>query len=879
MKHQELMPTVKIAYQRALSRTATLRHAGLMLLACLFLASCEQSRIKQSREHFLQPTNPPLEIAATPAPTKEGGVIATPSAEGTAPPHEEVYTITVTEMPVRDLLFALARDANKNIDVYPGIQGRVTLSAIDQPLTKILDRVAKQVGIRYEIQDKTIVVTPDLPFLKIYQVDYLGIERNMVSTNKISTNLSTQKANKTSFVSSAQPDANQTNTVLTTTSDSKFWKSLIQNVQAILGADTGSDVPLLQDVATPGVGAVGTGGGVGGLDALMIPAGAPSGMGAPSGGKTMEGKTQQGNRPGLVSVNVEAGVISIIATAAQHERIQDYLDSVLENVHRQVLIESTVVEVELSDRFQEGVNWEMIFNNRIKGAVNNAVNQLPATGGLLSFALGSGADLPASFSADNKAKGPVFATVKMLETFGNTKVLSSPKIMALNNQPAVLKVVKNRVFFTLKSSTTAPENATTPPTAATQPVFDTEIHTVPEGLIITVTPQISSEGIVSMNVRPTITRITSYQSDPNPALKGGNLQTGLQADIQNLIPEIEIKEMETLMRVHSGQVAVMGGLMQDTVEKDTNGLPVLSKLPGPLGSMFGSKDQQVRKSELVIFLRPVVMTHGKPRTERVNRPVEPTKESAQSAPATPKPPVAASPAAPSDKVTGGAKPADKTGKGKTVSTDGEKKTPAPAKPAPVAAATPGANPAAAPTPTPTSAPASALAPTPLTSAPPAAPASPSAAQTPVPAPVAPQPAASAPAAPPPAGVNAMSVGSYLDFTSAEGLANISRQTRIPPPTPEPPAHAPAPPPGPEAAMRPPQRFYLDLGSYRDTAFVEEIRKQVAAIGLPILPEQTMQGGQTVTRLRSGPFPGQREATDALARLNDATELQARLVTD
>ncbi|MBF0181132.1 MAG: pilus (MSHA type) biogenesis protein MshL [Magnetococcales bacterium] len=876
MKRQEIMPSVKSAYQRAMSLSATMRHAGLLLLACLFLASCEQSRIKQSREHFLQPTNPPLEIAAGPAPTKEGGVVATPTTEGAPPPHEEVYTITVTEMPVRDLLFALARDANKNIDVYPGIQGRVTLSAIDQPLTKILDRVAKQVGIRYEIQDKTIVVTPDLPFLKIYQVDYLGIERNLVSTNKVSTNLSTQKANKTAFVNATQPDANQTNSILTTTSDSKFWKSLIQNVQAILGADMGSDVPILPDMTAPGVGMAGAGGGAGGLDALMIPPTAPSGMGAAATGKPTDAKALAGNRAGLVAVNVEAGVISIIATAVQHERIQDYLDSVLENVHRQVLIESTVVEVVLSDRFQEGVNWEMIFSsNRFKGMVNNTVtNQLPASGGLLSFALGKPEISTTEFSADNKAKGPVFATVKMLETFGNTKILSSPKIMALNNQPAVLKVVKNRVFFTLKSSTTAPENSTTPPTAATQPVFDTEIHTVPEGLIITVTPQISSEGIVSMNVRPTITRITSEKYDPNPALQAGNLQTGLQTAILNPIPEIEIKEMETIMRVHSGQVAVMGGLMQDEVQKDTNGLPLLSKLPGPLGSMFGSKDQQVKKSELVIFLRPVVMTHGKPRAETANRPVEPTRESAQNAPAAPKAPAVATAAATTDK--GGTKPADKPGKGKPAAMEGDKKTPAPAKPAPVAAA-PAATPApAAPAPVP--APAQTQAPV--------ATATPSTAQTPVPAPVAPQPPAPAPAtaATPQVGVNAMSVGSYLDFTSAEGLANISRQTRIPLPTPEsaPPAQAPAPvapAPGPEAALRPTQKFYLDLGSYRDTAFVEEIRGQLAAIGLPILPEQTLQGGQTLTRLRSGPFPGQREATDALARLNDATELQARLVTE
>ncbi|MBF0439594.1 MAG: pilus (MSHA type) biogenesis protein MshL [Magnetococcales bacterium] len=598
------------------------RQAGLILLGCLFLAACEPSRIKHSRDHFLQPTNPEVEISAGPVPKKDGASLDALVKDSATP--EEVYTITVTEMPVRDLLFALARDANKNIDVYPGIQGKVTLSAIDQPLSKILDRVSKQVGIRYEIQDKIIVVTPDLPFLKVYQVDYLGVERDMLSTNKIATNLSTSKGGSMVNPLTSGVENNQSVSTLTSTSTSKFWKTVTQNVQAILGSDTGvvyqnSPEPVLP---APGIGASGLaaglppGGGMGGLDALISP---PSAAPAASGG----GAAKSQNRPGLVSINTEAGVMSIIATALQHERIQEYLDSVLENVHRQVLIESTVVEVELSDRFQEGVDWDLIFNRSagviLKSAFSESLNAInvgnnPSQGILNYFTLAHTGGPNGDPKTD---KGPVNATIKMLETFGNAKVLSSPKIMALNNQPAILKVVKNRVFFTLKSGAGANNSTTTGTTATTtvasQPVFDTEIHTVPVGLVMTVTPQISKEGIVSLNVRPTITKISRWVNDPNPALVKGNLQTGLSEDIHNAIPEIEVKEMETMMRVHSGQVAVMGGLMQDTLNNTSAGVPVLSRLPGGLGNLFSQQDESVSKSELVIFLRPVVMTHGKPR--------------------------------------------------------------------------------------------------------------------------------------------------------------------------------------------------------------------------------------------------------------------------
>ncbi|MBF0163855.1 MAG: pilus (MSHA type) biogenesis protein MshL [Magnetococcales bacterium] len=799
------------------------RRAGLILLGCLLLAACEPaSRIKQSREHFLQPTNPEVEISAAPAQGKKDAPLAA-LAESASP--EEVYTITVTEMPVKDLLFALARDANKNIDVYPGIQGRVTLSAIDQPLSKILDRVARQVAIRYEIQDKTIVVTPDLPYLKIYQVDYLGIEREMLSTNKISNNLTTTKGNALTNPMSGT-DNNQSNSTLNTKANSSFWKTITQNIQAILGADVG--IEFLNNQDQQGGQPSGSGGGQPGGGSGM-PTGINAGGLPPGGGMTAQPMPQglpglakkdnqnQSMKPGLVSVNTEAGVMSIVATSQQHERIQEYLDSVLENVHRQVLIESTVVEVELSDRFQEGVDWNVIFNRSagvvLKSAFTDAATA--AAGSAVNyFTLGHTGGPNGNPTTD---AGPVNATIKLLENFGNAKILSSPKIMALNNQPAVLKVVKNKVFFTLKSSTASRDvsssnNSNSTGTVATQPVFDTEIHTVPVGLVMTVTPQISKEGIVSLNVRPTISRISRWVNDPNPALVKNNAQTNLPDNISNPIPEIEVKEMETMMRVHSGQVAVMGGLMQDSISNATEGLPTLSRLPMGIGTLFGHKDEGVSKSELVIFLRPVVMTHGRPRETVAERSREmmrdqpqPQGVQSQSAPAAKPAPVDSG-----DGKDKGDKQANQTGdkkkavaakpsvtgetinaSTKSASTDAGASGSAPAKvdakpEAPKAAVqTAPATTAAAPA-TPVQSSTSAQAQTPAPVAQPAAPAP--AAPAPVAqAPAAPAPVAQAPAVPEAsraksgsqeataaqpkggASTNALAVGnSYLDFTNAPG---------------------------------------------------------------------------------------------------------------
>ncbi|PCI21540.1 MAG: type II and III secretion system protein, partial [Piscirickettsiaceae bacterium] len=154
---------------------------------------------------------------------------------------------------------------------------------------------------------------------------------------------------------------------------------------------------------------------------------------------------------------------------------------------------------------------------------------------------------------------------------------------------ALLKVVDNRVYFTIDVETDIADNGLVTRT------FESQVHTVPVGLVMSVTPQISPEEEITLNVRPTISRILRFVRDPNPAL----------GDVENLIPEISVREIETILRVRSGDVAVIGGLMQDSRSKSTDGLPHLSKLP-VIGDFFSYRDDKVSKSELVIFLKPIV---------------------------------------------------------------------------------------------------------------------------------------------------------------------------------------------------------------------------------------------------------------------------------
>jgi general secretion pathway protein D len=187
----------------------------------------------------------------------------------------------------------------------------------------------------------------------------------------------------------------------------------------------------------------------------------------------------------------------------------------------------------------------------------------------------------------------ILANLQLLKTFGESKVLSSPKIMAINNQTALLKVVNNLVYFTVDVNTTA-ATATT----AGLTTYESEIHTVPVGFTMSVTPFVSADGDITLNVRPTISRKIGEVLDPNPALK--------DAGVESAIPIIQEKEMSSVLRLKDRQTAVIGGLIEDLNSHNNTGVPWLSDIP-ILGSLFASRADKMEKIELVIFIRPTIV--------------------------------------------------------------------------------------------------------------------------------------------------------------------------------------------------------------------------------------------------------------------------------
>jgi general secretion pathway protein D len=181
--------------------------------------------------------------------------------------------------------------------------------------------------------------------------------------------------------------------------------------------------------------------------------------------------------------------------------------------------------------------------------------------------------------------------LKFLESFGDVRVLSSPKISVLNNQTAVLKVVDNLVYFTVQAQSTANQTSTLT-------TFTTTLNSVPVGFIMSLVPQISDTDTVVLNLRPTISRKIGDVADPNPSLA--------TAGVTSLVPVIQTREMESVLRVQSGQVAVLGGLMQDAVTNIEDTIPGVRDIPG-VGALLSQRKDINQKTELVIFLRPVVI--------------------------------------------------------------------------------------------------------------------------------------------------------------------------------------------------------------------------------------------------------------------------------
>ena len=546
--------------------TALMRPAIACILITLLAGCAMHAPLPASRAHVLAPETTPAAAPRDDIPPPVARPLAPPLPQ---PRHKaETYSVVVNQVPVRELLFALARDARVNVDIHSGIEGTVTLNAIDQTLPQLLTRIASQVEMRFELDGPNLIVQPDTPFLRSYRVDYVNMSRDVTGAVSINTQIaSTSSAAVTgsggaggagNIGTQGGNAGNSSSTRIENVARNRFWESLERNIRDLLHE---TDKMLPDSMSTP------------------APAATPAtdAGGGPATPATVERRATFREAASVI-LNPETGVINVRATSRQHEKVQEFISQVTRIARRQVLIEATIAEVQLTDNYQQGIDWTAFAGGGKRGGATVSLKTSSTdltTNAPFAIGLGRGRELVDS--------------IKLLETYGDVKVLSSPKLSVMNNQTALLKVVNNIVYFEIKSDVVANTN--------TQAIrsFTATPRSVSVGLVMAVTPQISADGYVLLNVRPTISRKVGDAQDPTPDLSS-----------PNLVPVIQTRELESVMRVASGETAVLGGLMQDELNFKRDSVPGVSALPF-IGALLSARNETSRKTELVVLIRPVVI--------------------------------------------------------------------------------------------------------------------------------------------------------------------------------------------------------------------------------------------------------------------------------
>lgn len=557
-----------------------MRYRATILLAAGALSACQPMRIppgavqgnidaelKRAAQAPVAPATPQAVSQALLPPL----TVEMPSSAKPVEPH---FDLAVNNAPANQVFMALVSGTRYSMLVHPDIKESVSINLKDVTLAEALEALREVYGYEYRIQGTRIYIEPVTMQTQLFQVNYLAGRRTgraevRVSSGSIQNTTGSVPASQGVLQTAAAAIPSGTSQALessrvTTSQDNDFWNDVQSAIRTIVGSEGGRNVV----------------------------------------------------------VNANAGVIMVRAMPKELRAVEQYLKATSLVVERQVMLEAKIIEVSLSDQFSTGINWAGFRtspNSRLAGGVISPGTTLrtdgsvgnstllidptaprplspdPVTG--LAGTLGSATSLLNSVqTATNTIFGLAFQTgsfaalLNFLESQGGVQVLSSPRIATLNNQKAVIKVGTDEFFVTnVTTTTTAAGNTTTvSPTITTQPFFS--------GIALDVTPQISDADQITLHIHPSVSEVT----DKTKVVNLGTLGTFTLP-----LASSNINESDTIVRVQNGTIAAIGGLMRQRQSNNRSGLPGTS---GPiLGTLFGSRDQQLTKSELVILLKVTVI--------------------------------------------------------------------------------------------------------------------------------------------------------------------------------------------------------------------------------------------------------------------------------
>ena len=466
------------------------------------------------------------------------------------------FDISVANVPADVFFMSLVADTEVNMIVHPSVTGSISLDLKKVSVLEVMDLTREVYGYEYKKTAKGYIVLPARIQSRIFQVNYLNISRDGQSSMTVSSG---QIASSDYASSSDSTDDNNNQNTTTqsssikSTSKANFWADLQATIVSIVG----------------------------------------------------------NSKDRSVVIDPHAGLVIVRAMPGELRDVEEYLISAQQNLQRQVILEAKIIEVQLNDRFQSGIDWAALAQSSGDSLL---VGQLGVENGNASL-FGSDGQLNAASALtglDSAGFSNMFAIggtadnfgalIRLLATQGEVQVLSSPRVSTLNNQKAVIKVGSDEFFVTEVSSTTSSGSVST--------VTTPEITLTPffSGIALDVTPQISPDNQVILHIHPSVSDV----SDQTKSITiGGQIQ-------QLPLALSTVRESDSVVKARSGQVVVIGGLMQNRTANDDGGVPGLSSIP-LLGNLFKQTRRENTRSELVILLKPVVVDDAKTWTEYIQQ--------------------------------------------------------------------------------------------------------------------------------------------------------------------------------------------------------------------------------------------------------------------
>lgn len=529
---------------------------ALLALATALVVGCAA----QAEKDFAQ-----APADAQPVPKDVADALLPPVTPGRpGRPAEQRFDVNVRDLPAQAFFLSLVENTSYNVVVQPGVTGGITLTMRDVTVPQVMDHVRDAYGYDYTRNGNAFTVYSEIMQSRVFRVNYLNVKRTGKSRISVSSGQLTERQ-ATGGSGQQGGDTGSAGTIaasgIETESDADFWKEIDATLRA------------------------------------LVPEG--------SGRKLI--------------VNRDAGLVVARAMTSELRNIESYLRTLQANLTRQVIIEAKIVEVALSDSFQAGINWNIISTD--SDGNTSAVGQF---GGANVFEDGANASAGAPIVVDPATGamalpvaptaiggaitavlgiGDFNAVIEMLQGQGDVQVLSSPRVSTVNNQKAIIKVGSDEFFVTKVQSnaTNTGGGATTSRTVEFTPFFS--------GIALDVTPQIDEAGVVTLHVHPTVSEVR----DDIKQLEFG------AGEVETFpLALSSVREADSIVRARSGQIIVIGGLMQESSRDDRFGVPLLSRLP-LIGFLFRQTRTSSRKSELVILLKPIVVESDEQWAEEVRR--------------------------------------------------------------------------------------------------------------------------------------------------------------------------------------------------------------------------------------------------------------------